>query len=527
MIGDDPVVDARSERQRREVAYEEFKRRALEAGDAGRAADSLYWAFVAADTAYRYHLGRCADPALERLLRELGPTICAEHPLEGRRPSARGDDGRRRLVHLLSGTVGGGHIAVVQQWVSALCHRGGYEQHLLSTELTPGRRGLRAISDEVASSRHAPPGLTPDSRVRWTIEELAAIDPDFVVLHVDPADVFAICAADQYRRMAGAPLYFFNHADVLFSVGPSLADYVVHYRRASARYSLAYRSLHLSQIRFAPLGAGPEGPPEGPLPARHPGATASVTVANYYKLMPDGHWDFAEMLSQLLLREPEHYHLMVGDGHAVQRIRLRRALRRLPRSARARVLWLGHRSDLGELMRSTDFLIESCPFPGGVVRAHALRCGLPVVAVRHQWPLLSDTDALEPDYSLWASSNEEMVDLASRLIRDPASRRQTGAALARRYHERFSEALLADAIERVLSGEPGPERRELPGGHPGYEPDYLLRYSGPIPGPGALARRAQARIGYPPVGIRGRALRQFDRGLSALRMLAGSRSQGS
>ena len=260
-------MTAELERRRREAAYEEFKGRALEAARDERTADALYWAFAAADTAYRYHMGRWADPDLERLLDELGPAVCP------RLPSPGAGSGGRRVVHVVSGAAGGGHIAVVQEWVSALARRGGDEQHLLSTEMSvyraAGPRVLEGGDDGVAGLRAPPLGLAPDLRARWLIDELARIEPEAVVLHVDPSDVVAVCAVTQYRRLAGARVCFYNHADHVFSVGPALADVVVHYRMSSARYSVAHRGVPPARIQFrrsprrrsrptpSPRGAGP------------------------------------------------------------------------------------------------------------------------------------------------------------------------------------------------------------------------------------------------------------------------------
>jgi hypothetical protein len=92
---------------------------------------------------------------------------------------------------------------------------------------------------------------------------------------------------------------------------------------------------------------------------------------------------------------------------------------------------------------------------------HAMRAGRPLVAVQHpRWPLISDTDPMAPDYPLRAASNEEMADAASRLIHEPDWRREVGESLARRYREHFSEAALADAVERVLDARPDPESPE-------------------------------------------------------------------
>jgi len=514
-------MTAESELHRRRTAYEDFKHRAVKAG---QAADSLYWAFAAADMAYRYHLGRWADPDLERLLDELGPAVSPRRPASGRATGAGG----RRVVHVVSGASGGGHIAVVDAWVSALARRGGYVQSVLSSEVAvyhaAGPRSLEGAGEGAAGLRAAPAGLAPDARARWLIEELARVDPEAVVLHIDPADVVAVCAVTQYRRLSGARVCFYNHADHLFSVGPALADSVVHYRVASARYSVAHRGVEPARIQFVPLTAPPEPAPEGLVWTRPPGATASVTVANYYKLVPDGHWNLAEVLRRLLSREPRHHHLMVADGGRLTGLRVARAFRRLPRPARSRVVWLGRRTDLDNVLASADFAIDSCPIPGAVVRVHAMRAGRPLVAVQHpRWPLISDTDPMAPDYPLRAASNEEMADAASRLIHEPDWRREVGESLARRYREHFSEAALADAVERVLDARPDPESPEIPSGAPAFDPDYLVTRFGRMPEPGALARQAQARLGYPRGGLGRRARTQLDRGLSGARQLAALR----
>jgi hypothetical protein len=68
----------------------------------------------------------------------------------------------------------------------------------------------------------------------------------------------------------------------------------------------------------------------------------------------------------------------------------------------------------------------------------------------------------------------------------------------------------------VLAGE-APAIPFLPAEEPVWDLQYLVRTTSRSPGADALARRAQARIGYPRVRLSDRVLRQAERAISFAR----------
>jgi predicted O-linked N-acetylglucosamine transferase (SPINDLY family) len=246
------------------------------------------------------------------------------------------------------------------------------------------------------------------------------------------------------------------------------------------------------------------------------GVTLSISAANFYKTVPDDHWNFGEIVAELLEAEPGHHHLLVGGGLRRHRWHLVRALAGRSKDVRSRVHWLGTRADLPGLFGAADFLIDSAPLSGSTIRIHAMAAGLPIVATHHASnPLMSWTSALPDGYPLIATTNEEAVGLARDLIHRPELRDELGRELADRHRTQFSSALLSDTLESMLvaDGEaPFEEHSELD-----YDPHKLAGLSGPVPSAPALLRRARSWLGDPGAGPRDTVLRRTDQAVAALR----------
>jgi hypothetical protein len=314
--------------------------------------------------------------------------------------------------------------------------------------------------------------------VRWIYEQLMEVRPSLVVMHVTPADVFSVCAALMLRDSTGASLVYFNHADHVFSLGMSFADRVVEFRREGARYSVWLRGVEPGKIRFVPLGS--RSRPQAAVSREELGVpadgTLSLTVAQYYKIVPDDHWDYGKVIHDLLVGEPRHYHLVVGHGPEASVAGVMKNFEASPPSVASRLVWLGRRTDVGALLGAADFLIESFPFPGGTLRVDAMRAGAAVVSIRNaRWPLITETDAYGADYPLVATSNEEVLRFSRMLIEDAGLRDRYRRQLSERYEAVFAEPVLSETLRAALL-EPATAAPPTPADL-GPRPEYDLLYA--------------------------------------------------
>jgi glycosyltransferase involved in cell wall biosynthesis len=466
---------------RRRAVYETCKERALEHLEQARVDDALFWFSAAGVVGWNYHFGQWSDQEIDRALIAIAQALCEKLPPKTE-DKKREDKGRGGPVaHLTSSVVdGGGHTEVVLAWCGLLKRYEHAEQLLVSSEWIDsrehGRNNLGALAELVDGYHLCPKSLSPAGKVLWLYERLREAGPETVIMHVNPNDVLALCAALMLRLSTGVQLVFFNHADHVFSLGIGLADRVIEHRREGARYSMGRRGIEPERIHMVPLGSRPRnsskvsrealGVPEG--------CTVSMTVAAYYKLVPDEGWNFGRAIYDLLGAEPGHYHLIVGHGSQAVIRNIMGHFKTAPAEVRSRLVWLGRRTDIDALLGASDFLIESFPLAGGTLRTDAMRVGIPVVSIKNtRWPLITETGAFPEDYPLVAASNEEVVRFSRQLVSDAGLRALYARQLAQRYAEAFSEAVIVSALRNALWGRAtGKAFPNLAG-----KPEYDLRYA--------------------------------------------------
>jgi glycosyltransferase involved in cell wall biosynthesis len=509
-----------AELERRRATYASLLDRAERSRRRGDLDDSLLSAYAAAQTAYLHHFGLWRDPRLEALARELGGEIARDlRPARATKPA---EPGRRRIVHMASVLLdAGGHTEVIRQWTRAI-HEMGIEQYLISSELQDstvlGRGALAAVRGPATGVELYPRGLSGSERVRWLARRLLELNPDELILHIDPADVFALAAIEAARSGSTFRICFYNHCDHTFNVGSEVADRVVHFRRETVPHSVHHRALDPVRARWVPLTADP---PAGPAVARAAlhvpeGSTLSITAANFHKIVPDEHWNYGDTLAELLESEPQHYHLMVGDGLRRHRWYLTRALARRPRGVRSRIRWLGRRTDLSSLFGAADLMLDSAPLSGGTTKIQAMSAGLPIVATYPGAnPLLALMGALDEDYRFTATSGEEAVRHARELIHDPALRAETGRRLAELYAVRFSPEVLRSRLACLFGPDDEPTLALPPAVD--FDDRHLAGLSGPVASAPALLRRARVLLADPGIGAGDRVRRKVDRAVVALR----------
>lgn len=415
--------------RKRARLFARLRREALHARDAEA---RLYWVAAAATFAWSHNFGIWRDDGLESVLDEVAGEFA---PAGGCAPAA---GGAVHVVSMFGG--GGGHAEALIMWGRAV------GSAVVSSEWeTSDMSGLGL------ESHLCPRGLPPAERVGWLCRKLCELRPETVILHIFPNDVAALAAALAYRRASGARLLLHDHADTSFWLGAGLVDRVVVCFPSRLPFARDARGVPPEKLSLVPLTSRrrDSAPVTRESLGVPPGATLSLTVGAFYKMRPDGHWDYARTLSRVMERHPRHYHLMVGAGAGGEEIR-----RRL---GSERVLWLGLRTDVDALLKVSDFVVESFPLMGGLFRLDAMREGVPVLAVAHpRCPELFDTGAFPADYPLLARSNEEVERLCARLIEEEGLRRTVAASLRERFEEVFSEAAVARALGEALGGVPTP-----------------------------------------------------------------------
>lgn len=425
-----------TEIRRRTTGYLTAKQKALRSVDAD---EVLFWTCVAATSAWRNPFGRWHDPELDSRLRNTASQLDVRPDKLSTNPSG--------IAHITSTIAdGGGHMETLLLW----CENIGGE--IISSQWEESAKISDPSLQQLKSRAYlCPIALRPAQKAKWIVEKLIERQPQRVLLHINPNDVVALAAAVKYREISGAEIFFYDHVDTSYWLGSSLVDRVIEIRPSGATIAREFREVPESKIGHVPLTSRTRHSPsvtrtELELPDS---STVSLTVAAYYKMRPDGHWNFAQTINRILDNNPNHYHLVVGHGSAKDGEMIRSAL------ARQQVRVLGRRSDVDALLRISDFVIESFPLMGGLFRLDAMREGVPLVAIAHpQWPQVFDMGVFPPGYPLVASTNEEVAKLSEAMIADASSRQNLGGILRDYYETNFSAAAISQAMRGALTGKP-------------------------------------------------------------------------
>jgi len=158
-----------------------------------------------------------------------------------------------------------------------------------------------------------------------------------------------------------------------------------------------------------------------------------------------GHVDLVAAIPEILTQFPRTRFVWVGEGS--RRPRLEQLLRR--RGLTGRVLFLGYRNDVADLMHACDlFVLPSHSEPMGIVYCEAMLMGKPVVACRSG----GTPEVVEDGVTglLVPPRNPAAVAAAiTALLGDADRRRALGTAGRERAHRRFSYAQMLDAVEHI------------------------------------------------------------------------------
>ena len=206
---------------------------------------------------------------------------------------------------------------------------------------------------------------------------------------------------------------------------------------ALARYARDHVGVPGERVRTVPNGIGPEwlvgsdGPPER---TGHRVRATWLGVMQPVKRVPD--------LVRAAARVPDLELLLVGDGP--ERPRVERAVAET--GCADRVHLAGHHCEPRPLLRTSDMVVlpsaaEACP----MALLQAMACGLPVVATDVGGVAEVVRDGVD-GLLVPPGDDEALVAALGTLARDPALRRDLGAAGRSRVAERFDVRSSARAL---------------------------------------------------------------------------------
>jgi glycosyltransferase involved in cell wall biosynthesis len=424
--------------------YSWFKSKACKAYQDKNYEQALAFAHLAATFAWQIHIGFWYDSELERLLKKLGADIAAELPPQKETPPKETET--LLVVHIATALYEmGGHSKVVRTWINALQNNCRQTLYIVGDESSKPISFLQDLVEKGVQVRSSSCADSYVDRIKWLIANLEQDPPQKIILYIHPNDVLTIATLNGLRHKV--PIVFFNHSDH-FWVGRDIVDHLVEWRNESIKYSRKYRQIPNSSVVPLTFDIKIEkhdknsSKKQFDIPLT---ATVSLTVGREEKVSGDPNWNYYLTIEKLLEKNPNHYHISIGTP--LKNPQLNPAVQR-------RFIILDRSPQVSIFYNLADFLIESFPAIGGTVRIEAIAYHLPIVAVHNRkFSLLSDSDALPPDYPFQASNTDEVVDCGSKLVENSDLRTNLGDGLAEYYNDNFGYDHIRQLILETVLGQ--------------------------------------------------------------------------
>jgi hypothetical protein len=175
--------------------------------------------------------------------------------------------------------------------------------------------------------------------------------------------------------------------------------------------------------------------------------SASTVSATFGELRDAAGSGYLRAVSEVMKRFPKHFHLFAGTGNV-------RAVRSHLHSEGVlpRVRFLGDAGNVAPLLEVIDIYLASFPNSGGRAILEAMGAGKPAIVLKSLPDSKSDSGAeLVGIRELTAPGEANYIDIADRLLRDPALRARQGQAVRDRFRAEFRPARLGERYKAFLA----------------------------------------------------------------------------
>jgi GT2 family glycosyltransferase len=374
-----------------------------------------------ANTAHHCHPGFFASPRLETLLRKIAKTISAQPTFPIALAQNRAMD-KRNVLHVLSqGYSSGGHTKTLERWIQKDTKSTHSILVTLNSSTNPpglanvamGSGGWYLTLDKANLSLCQRAKLLRDMANMWA---------DVVVLHIHPHDPIPPVA---FGVDTGPQVIFVNHADQAFNIGMTSADIVAEHFVPGQYITQTRRNALVSHVLPIPL--------ETPLPLeekqiakRNLGINEEhivfLTVAQSYRLVPCGEYNFIKLLKEISSRHENVTLLVIGSSEAGE-------WGLLNRESNGRIRVMASQNDLRPYHSAADVYLDSLPFGSPVEALEAGVLGIPVIGLATAIAARLSSDIAPGNIQTHFTNREELFSVIDKLVSDASYRRNRGDCL--------------------------------------------------------------------------------------------------
>jgi predicted O-linked N-acetylglucosamine transferase (SPINDLY family) len=165
--------------------------------------------------------------------------------------------------------------------------------------------------------------------------------------------------------------------------------------------------------------------------------TVSGTFGNLYKVSGIA---YLQAVARILRQFPEHFHIFAGAGDNMP---IKDFFR--DQGLLSRIVFIEHMPDVAPLLGCIDLYLNSFPHSGGQSVLEPMAAGKPVVIRQYNEETHQNVGAeLARIPELIAAGEDEYVEVAGRLLRDPDLRQTCGEMMQKRFQANFRPSRLAD-----------------------------------------------------------------------------------
>ncbi|MBP2643696.1 MAG: rhamnosyltran: rhamnosyltransferase [Firmicutes bacterium] len=380
----------------------------------------------AAVCAYSSHPGFYISPWLEVVLRKVAQKLA--NVVTGSLPQLPvKSTEKRNVLHVISQADHSLHTRFVERWIR--CDDTSIHSFAvtLDSKLTP--QGLVEAASQSGGWYAAmdTANLSFCQRAKL-LRDMALAWADVVVLHIHPQDSIASVA---FGTEGGPPVAFVNYNDQGFSIGMSSADVAVDLRSAGQVLTRTRRHIRKSFLLPMPMDESAER--IGRTNARQildidAGKIVVLTVADAYKLMPCGTYNFFTLIKDIVKRHDNVEIVVVGPADSGPWACLKE-------ESRGKIRAFPSQNDVTLFYSAADIYLDSMPLGSFRQALEAAARGIPVVGLTtHSLPGFAQDIA--PGIKTHYPSSDELLTTLSRLVSDAEYRDKEGKNL--------KEAILSD-----------------------------------------------------------------------------------
>ncbi len=325
--------------------------------------------------------GRYSDEWIERELIQYGSKIRFKHTVSAKRNS---------VLHVMTGAYSiGGHTTIVNNWIDYDETR---EYTVVFTNMRP--KGVPQFFRETAKRTGTKLIFLNEKDTIRKARELLKLSDEYerIVLHTNMFDVIPIIAYSNknWKR----PVYFYNHANFLFSLGMSISDCVLclceydkikakRYRGATKAYVLP---MPMKTVVGVPLVVAEE---EGIFDNQKikseirmkykikPDSKIIISMGADYKYKKIIGYDFAEFVKKLMAETENTYFFIIGAN--TENVRWKKLSEET--GNRAHALGVLERDEVTKWMQIADIYVASFPMVAGG-RAEAIENNIPTFSLK-------------------------------------------------------------------------------------------------------------------------------------------------